>query len=399
MIKTEYKRDMGRNYLIFQEEIKLTEGYFLKLLQNSSIEGILPLEIKMIDEERECYWDITGKQSLKMIFERGGVDKELLKEVLEKILKVIKRGEAYLLRPEDYILTSETIFLDISDFSLYLCYIPGYQKPMNEKWKEFTEYLMNAVNYKEEDMVLFIYGLYKAARRPEGFEGAFFAMEQGLPEERPEPYKPGRQPETEIKMSEFEERIEEDRIEEFYPKKIYFFAVGIIFAAFLATMGILFLWRPGRIQAGAVVFFGGAVVLYSLGRLFSYENKEERIEHQIEFIPAETEENTVILASEIPEKNCYLRAEDNRRYKDIELIEFPFFFGKLQTQVNSLIESPAVSRFHAKMEYLGGEYYLVDLNSTNGTYLNGERLMAHERRRVEPEDRVQFADVGYYFEV
>ena len=40
---------------------------------------------------------------------------------------------------------------------------------------------------------------------------------------------------------------------------------------------------------------------------------------------------------------------------------------------------PKVSRVHCKIEYIDSHYYLTDLNSTNGTYLNGRRIERKER--------------------
>lgn len=405
MAEIEYRRDMGRNYILLREEISLEEGYFLKLIQNNTIKGILPLEIRTVNAGKECLWDVTGKQSLKAVFEGRGMDRAFLEEIIGKIQEVIKRGEEYLLRPEDYVLAAETIFLDRLDFSLYLCYAPGYQCPMEKKWRDFTEYLMNVADYKNEDMVLYVYGLYKSARQPEGFVGP-----QLVQLERKE--KAERLQRICTDIPEFEERIEEDEMVEKYPVKIYIMAAGIIIAGLFVAGAGLFLWRPQPVQAAVFLMVVGAVTAYVCSRLFLPENKEIRLEHQVEYIPAkdplreeavfewerQEEENTAILASEGMERKSFLRAEDKYKYQDIELIEFPFFFGKLKTQVNSSIESPAVSRFHAKIEYLGGEYYLVDLNSTNGTYLNGERLKSNERRHLEPGDKVRFADVGYYFE-
>ena len=38
------------------------------------------------------------------------------------------------------------------------------------------------------------------------------------------------------------------------------------------------------------------------------------------------------------------------------------------------INDPEVSRRHARLTFQGGKYVLEDLGSTNGTYLNNERL-------------------------
>lgn len=434
MIKAEYRTDMGKNYLTIENETEPEDGYFLRLLMNNKIEGLLPVELRVIDGRRECCYDVTGKQPLKGIFERGAVDLEQLKEILEGIKAAVKRGEEYLLQPEGYVLEPDTIFVDLKDFSLFLCYLPGYRIPMEEKWKAFTGYLMNAVDYRKEETVLYVYSLYKNARQGDGFWQESFCSPEEIRPSREMDDRKGRDEGQMDEIStgkesrekslgrrqirtcipEFEERIEEEMEVEVYPVRCY------VSAAFTMALGaggvaaVLFLWRPGPVQAGILLLLTSGIIIYRLAELFSPERKETRLEKQVEFIPAkeeaegrepaftwesqsEEEEHTAILAME-ESTSCFLRAEDSRRYQDIELIEFPFFFGKLRTQVNSLIESPAVSRFHAKIEHLGGEYYLVDLNSTNGTYLNGERLKSHERRKLTARDKVRFADVGYYFE-
>ena len=45
------------------------------------------------------------------------------------------------------------------------------------------------------------------------------------------------------------------------------------------------------------------------------------------------------------------------------------------TVARALINDPDISRRHAALDVQGeGKYVLRDLNSTNGTYLNGQRL-------------------------
>ena len=60
---------------------------------------------------------------------------------------------------------------------------------------------------------------------------------------------------------------------------------------------------------------------------------------------------------------------DNRSLSEDEL---PFTIGR--DQENKLrIDDTAVSRFHAVMFAEDGNYYVQDIDSTNGTLVNGKR--------------------------
>ena len=54
----------------------------------------------------------------------------------------------------------------------------------------------------------------------------------------------------------------------------------------------------------------------------------------------------------------------------------------------------SVSSRHAQLERAGGGWRLTDLQSTNGTFVNGRRI---QRVEVNPGDRIRFGDVGMKF--
>lgn len=61
-----------------------------------------------------------------------------------------------------------------------------------------------------------------------------------------------------------------------------------------------------------------------------------------------------------------------------------------------LPSADTVSRRHAEIDRSGGQVALRDLGSTNGTFVNGQRLT--EARLLEPGDEVQFGAVRFRFE-
>lgn len=65
--------------------------------------------------------------------------------------------------------------------------------------------------------------------------------------------------------------------------------------------------------------------------------------------------------------------------------------------LHSLPESHTVSRMHAAFAYTGGNCTLTDLNSTNGTFLNGQRLEPDKPMPVNDGDAILFGKVGCTF--
>lgn len=59
------------------------------------------------------------------------------------------------------------------------------------------------------------------------------------------------------------------------------------------------------------------------------------------------------------------------------------------------LEHTAISRFHCVISSEGGEYVVEDLDSTNGTFLNGRRV---SRGRIGPGDELIIANVGMLLE-
>lgn len=71
--------------------------------------------------------------------------------------------------------------------------------------------------------------------------------------------------------------------------------------------------------------------------------------------------------------------------------------GKMENAADAVIDLPTVSRIHAKIRKRDGEYYLTDLNSRNGTSVNGKMLLSEEEYCLQDQDEVDFAQARYIF--
>ena len=61
------------------------------------------------------------------------------------------------------------------------------------------------------------------------------------------------------------------------------------------------------------------------------------------------------------------------------------------------IEDRFASQIHARVHSRKGSYYVEDLGSTNGTYLNGERV--HSEAKLRDLDQIRIGDTEFRFEL
>lgn len=127
------------------------------------------------------------------------------------------------------------------------------------------------------------------------------------------------------------------------------------------------------------------------------ENQPESrlAEHFPEWVDS-TSGGTACLAG-LREPGLFLRSE-SAAYPDLRIQKESFLVGKKKDAVDGWLKARGISRIHARISREEDCYYLTDLNSTNGTFLNGGRLGVNEKARLRPGDSVGFADVRYVVE-
>ncbi len=80
-----------------------------------------------------------------------------------------------------------------------------------------------------------------------------------------------------------------------------------------------------------------------------------------------------------PDKRLYLHvAESPNKYEDFELLKPRVILGRLSADF--VLEDPEISRWHCVLEVRGEDVRLRDLDSRNGTWVHGERIIDAELR-------------------
>ena len=108
--------------------------------------------------------------------------------------------------------------------------------------------------------------------------------------------------------------------------------------------------------------------------------------------PLYSEEKTTFLGAN--DKNPILK---NLSTGDVyEVTSNPFTIGKSQT-CNLVIADKVVSRHHAEVVQYGDKYFIKDLSSTNGTFINGNKLMADTDVELKDGQEIIFANKKFIY--
>lgn len=107
----------------------------------------------------------------------------------------------------------------------------------------------------------------------------------------------------------------------------------------------------------------------------------------------EGDEGTTFLnEAELP---TLTRKDTGERFK----INDGFIIGKQKAKVDYCITgNSTISRTHAAIRKIGGEYYIEDLSSKNYTYLNGSQIAEYKPALLENGAVVRLSNVEFIFE-
>ncbi len=84
---------------------------------------------------------------------------------------------------------------------------------------------------------------------------------------------------------------------------------------------------------------------------------------------------------------------DNASNVDFIINKPEFVIGKNAAQVDGAITfNKTISRIHCKISYSNGIYYITDLGSTNGTFVNNSRIGAHNPKAVKSGDVIRLSN-------
>ena len=481
----EYKRDVSHNYLILREEEKVnTASYQVRMLTGNVIPSILKCRLQGLDGNLLFYYDITSRQSLASFYEQRKFHRKDLHMLFGGFIRVMEEMAEFLMNTDQLLLCPEYIFLDIDKREVKFCCLPDYHHPIQEQFRELTEYLLPRLDHEDSQAVSMGYGVYRKAMETgfqlEHIKEAIYQNREvtGKNDNKDSAQKQGQKPpennldgadnfgekiqekadvshllETDVENKTSKRKKDKKKEESDFQKSSNEWT-GALLCVFTAAVLIILLilrylgYLPG-IPAEAI--FGGAIILLALAAFLSWtaEKKKQKKQMSAEWrkkvkrelddtyesssekrrkernsedlyeadsvqekmpewgdgkykMPEQTGETenygeTVVLSAGQTEGPASLVSREPGELATIYLDRDLMVIGKMENAADAVISLPTVSRIHAKIRKVDEEYYLSDLNSRNGTSVNGRLLKTGEEYQLQDEDQVEFAQARYIF--
>ena len=390
----------------------------------------------------------------------------------------------FLMNTDQLLLCPEYIFLDIEKREVKFCCLPDYHHPIQEQFRELTEYLLPRLDHEDPQAVSMGYGVYRKAMETgfqlEHIKEAIYQNREvtGKNDNKDSAQKQGQKPpennldgadnfgekiqekadvshllETDVENKTSKRKKDKKKEESDFQKSSNEWT-GALLCVFTAAVLIILLilrylgYLPG-IPAEAI--FGGAIILLALAAFLSWtaEKKKQKKQMSAEWrkkvkrelddtyesssekrrkernsedlyeadsvqekmpewgdgkykMPEQTGETenygeTVVLSAGQTEGPASLVSREPGELATIYLDRDLMVIGKMENAADAVISLPTVSRIHAKIRKVDEEYYLSDLNSRNGTSVNGRLLKTGEEYQLQDEDQVEFAQARYIF--
>ena len=368
-----YERNMSNSYL--KIPACREETFDEQILLKKEIKGCLKIEKSYLNGAGQYWYSITGKQAL----DQYSKIKPLKKEFIEKLVLAIEAGLAEmdwnLLEDRCLVLDPEYIFIENGTEEIFFVLYPENKGEVYEEYRKLMEFLLTRLDHSDGSGVKLLYGIYEITLT-EGY--SLKQIRQMLGQEKKIP--PRDKPEA-VAITKREIREEEPKKIETKPQ------------------------RPdGPLQLQGLWEQVKAAVMEKIKQNWpKKETKRPEVAHlepeqkvQIQMDVSTKSNPTVNLFSTEGEARGVLLYQGRHGYPDVEFYQKSCSIGS-RGKADLHIPRDTVSAYHANIEYIDKSYYLEDLNSKNGTFVQEVPVNYKQKTLLKPGDEIRFADVRYRF--
>ncbi len=392
-----YERNLTGSYMKIPVGMKV--GLDERLMLRRKLPGLLPVEKAYMDGKGQYWYNISGKQSLDTYCRVKEIDIAFIEKLIISICSELEILEWNLIHTSCLMLDPELIFITNSNREFIFTVYPGGSGTVETEFQQMMEYLLAKIDHKDGMAVRAAYGIYEKTLQ-EGY--TIVDIRDSIMEARQakEPVSIPRQPEPRMikkepyetarpKQEEGKERtVQKEKKKTGIPEPI-----------------------KGEKKGDSKWVRIIKKKLVDLGILEPREEKEEKparkkkreTETEVVFpedevyVPPEPVIHPTVCLSNMAggaRGSLIYQGSDSLPDIRIEARTTQIGYGR---EADVRIDRDTISQLHAKIDREEDAYYIEDLNSTNGTFVNEELLAYKERRKLKSNDMVRFADIRYRF--
>lgn len=365
-----YKRNQMESYMVTQGKY-VVQPYEERMLKENTINSLLDFHVVQMDGKSELWHDISGKQSLQDYLEQETVSLTLLESLFRHLIMAFEELEKYLIEKRSILFQPETIYIGKQEqMRIYFCYCPMMEN-VTPPLEMIMACVLEQMDSSNDELIQFCCELYDFILRE---EMTFYELHERIQKEMEKEEKSKEVAlKTENRMTYEADIWEETETDEVWKYR---------------SRGEE--WLDKIRQKGQKI----------CALIHSWDREKKTIEKQQDFVIEGLPKKRHTTELLYDERECCqgkLVYQGEKEEEDYLLTKDIFCVGHCREENDACLKSNAVSGCHARIRRWEGEYYIEDLNSTNGTYVNGEVLVYTQRRKLESMDRIVFGDVCYLF--
>lgn len=399
-----------------------------RLLLRRKLPGVLAVEKAYVNGGGQYWYNISGKQSLDTYCSVKEIRMDFVEQLIISVCSLLERMEWNLIRMDCLMLDPELVFISNASQDFVFTLYPGGTQKVEQEFQMLMEYLMKKVDHKDTEAVRAVYQIYEHTLE-EGYQitdirSLLFRDKSGLKqdEEWNRSVASGNGKQSMGKNNRANLKCEADRYEdaeqclsEMHEKTVknqgtekakIDFRKGIRTDRVHKTQNGTGIWRVMKAKLVAWGILQDSENPQSINNTKLVEEKRSKkreaeviypdLEAEIEPEPVPEIHPTVCLTSFHGQTRGELRYMGNEGFVDIMLKDGSARIG-YGKEADISINRETISQFHARIHKEEDGFYIEDLNSTNGTFVNEEPLVYKEQRKLAYNDIVQFADIRYRF--
>ena len=387
-----YDRNLTGSYM--KIPVSIGHEFDERMMLRRKLPGLLPVERCYIDGTGQYWYNISGKQSLDTYCRIQKIGIDFVERMIISICSEIEILECNLLDQNCLLLDPEQVFVTNQNQEIIFAIYPGHHEQISSEFQQLMEYLLTKIDHMDQEAVRIGYAIYEKtldeaysimdirdeiiARRCERTSAVEVAAQEQWKSEAPV-----RSFDKEV-LTEKDVSFEEERQKH------------ILDQLFGEIRRIYQEWRQNLAE-----LLGKDKKLQEAGREEAKRAPKQQdswIAYPDDPIPEEKIQihPTVCLGEYAVHPEGILMYEGTEQLQNLRITSQAVRIGKAE-DAELRIEKDTISRYHARIDAKNKEYYIEDLNSTNGTYINDELLPYKEVRQLKSNDIIRFADVKYRF--